>query len=148
MARARADAAMTFRRLELAQQLGPDLARIAEANSDFAVAGSRIGGAFIGPIVQDFADLKEGLGNVAERLGKFADDNREFIGEVVRGAIESNPWTGMIGDFGKFMTWASGGGDQQKTLGTFLDELDFITPPGWEQAPRMDMESQEGLMLE
>jgi hypothetical protein len=146
MAQARADAAMTFRRIEMARQFGPDLAKVVEADSDMRIAGSRIGGAVMGPIVEDFADFKKGLGDVAEALGKFAENNKEFIGDAVRAAIESNPWTGMIGDFGKFMTWMTGGGEQQQTLGTFLEELDFITPPGWDTTPSAPTEDW-GLML-
>ena len=147
MAQARADTAATFRRLEMAQQFGPDLARLKEADSDLKIAGSRIAGAFVGPIIEDFADLKEGIGNVAERIGEFVDNNKKWTEAISEGLIQGAGF-GWIGQLGELMTWASGGGDQQKTLGTFLDELDFITPPDWDQAPRMDMESQEGLMIQ
>jgi hypothetical protein len=149
IAQARADAAMTFRRIEMARQFGPDLAKIVEGDSDMRVAGSRIGGAVMGPIVEDFADFKKGLGDVAEALGKFADNNKEFIGDAVRAAIESNPWTGIIGDAGRLMTWMTGGGDQQQqsTLGAFLEELDFITPPGWETTPELNTDAAGGLMF-
>lgn len=134
MAKARAETAMTFRRLEMAQQFGPDVAKVVEGNTDFKIAASRLAAPFVGPVLEDVASLYKGLGDVAQSMGLIADKNDSILERITRFGLDI---TGLsqLGSFGDMLSRMAGADEQSQGFGKFLDDLDFITPPGWDAAP-------------
>ncbi len=142
-ATAQAELRRTMRAFSTSERLGPDVARLVEANSRLGDAMVAIRDVIAGPLMKDAATIKEGIAGAAEVISGFFERNQKGFDIAYELLTRYIPGPqNMIGQGAtamEILKRMTGYESNQSSFESIFMGDGMLTPPGWNDATEVDV---------